>query len=182
MGKLLLAAATLAFAACQPMYGAPAPRLKNPVPNHPVGGGEPPPAAIVYVEECEFHTTALSGKPKRDIQKSQDYVVKADTNMAGADKAKQGKDKGDMLIDSIQEYGTALQKDPYNAEATLKLARAYDVVRRKGCALALLDRLQKLSNNPLFEKAATTQIDDVENNRAWFGGYRKDALKAVGRP
>jgi len=182
MGKLVLAVATLAFAACQPMYGAPAPRVKNPTPLPRPTTIEPKAEPKTYIEECTFRTTPVTRPAKRDPARSEELVKKADANLVSHDKTTVPKDKGDLLIDSIQEYGAALDKDPYNAEATLKLARAYDKAQRKGCALRMLDRLSKLAGHPTYERQATAQIDDVENHKAWFEDYRKDALRTLGRP
>ena len=73
-----------------------------------------------------------------------------------------------------------MQKDPYNADATLKLAVAYDKVLHKGCALAMLKRLASLSSNPKFANESNRARDAVGDNATWFKGYRKDALQAAG--
>ena len=182
MGKLLFVVATLTLAACQPMYGAPAQRIRDPVPNHPDDIAAAAPQPVIYDENCEVHTRAVTTPPRRDLPRSQALVAKADASAVASDHAVAPHDKAELLIDSIQEYGAALERDPYNAEATLKLALAYDKALRKGCALAMLDRLAKLANHPTYEHAATEQLDDLENHRTWFGGYRKDALRAAGRP
>lgn len=186
MGKLPLLA-VIAFAACQPMYGAKAPPLKNPpiVPEKkrvikPDDVAKKP----VPKEDCEWRTTALPDPtklPKRDTSKSQEAVVRADTKLQSSDRATDDKAKGDLLIDSIQEYGAALNKDPYNAEATLKLALAYDKVLRKGCALKLINRLAKMSSYPKLERSANEKLDDIENHKTWLEDYRQEALKATGR-
>jgi hypothetical protein len=72
-------------------------------------------------------------------------------------------------------------KDPYSVDATLKLAIAYDKAMRKGCALALLKRLSQLAGHPKYGSEANRRIDDIDANGAWFKGYRKDAMAAVGR-
>ena len=187
MGKLLLAAATFVVAACQPMYGAKAPKPRDPTVVPEAKRKiivEPEVEKPKPIEECEFHTATLTGPklPKRDTSASKERVATADGKLAGSDRATEHKAKGDLLKSSVDDYHAALQRDPYNAEATLKLALAYDKAWRKGCALKLLDRLAKLAAHPTFEKAAIVQIDDVESHKSWFSDYRKEALKAIGRP
>jgi len=184
MGKLLLAVATLAFAACQPMYGAPPQKLKTPsrVPP-PVGykDDDKGPVFVDATDDCSLRTTPVVGKPRRDTPRSDALVQKADQTAVAADKSTVGTEKGNLLIDSITDYGAALQKDPYNAEATLKLALAYDKVYRKQCAISMLTRLNKLASNPTYERAANEKLDDLEHHKSWFSRYRNDALHAAGR-
>ncbi len=180
MGKLL-ATATLVFAACQPMYGAKAPPVRNPAPIIHAQVIEPPAAPKQQIEDCNYKVVAIIKVPKRDVVRAQDHVQKADVAVANFDKTSVPKDKGDLLIDSIQQYANALEKDPYSAEATLKLARAYEKAQRKGCALRLLGRLAKLADHPTYERQANEQIDDVKNHKSWFEDYRKDALEALSR-
>jgi hypothetical protein len=186
MRKLLLLA-SFVVAACQPMYGEKAPRVKDPT-VVPEGKrkiiAEPEVEKLKPIEDCEFHTSPVAGPklPKRDMPASKDRVATADTKLAGSDRATDNDSKGKLLKASVEDYQAALQRDPYSAEATLKLAIAYDKALRKGCALKLLDRLAKLAAHPTFEKSATVQIDDVENHKSLFGDYRKEALKAIGRP
>ena len=85
-----------------------------------------------------------------------------------------------MIKEAIDKYRNALIKDPYNVDATLKLAVAYDKVLRKGCALAMLKRLAALSNNPKCASEANRNIDSIDANGQWFKGYRKEAMAAVG--
>ena len=89
--------------------------------------------------------------------------------------------KASLVVAAIQKYADALRADPYDAEATLDLALAYDHVLRKGCALALLHRLESLTANSQLAEKAKRKIDELVDNRQWFGGYRKDALAAVNR-
>ncbi len=85
------------------------------------------------------------------------------------------------VVTAIESYRRALLSDPYNAEATLKLALAYDRVLRKRCALALLGRLEKLAANPKFQPDADPMIQLVVQNPHWFKPYHGDALRAVGQ-
>jgi hypothetical protein len=166
------------LAACQPMYGASPQRLRTPEPIKPpttLPGGET--ATIIYDEDCDL-LTAKVPKVTRETKQSEVYVAQGDQKVADFDATPA---KTDLIIDGIDEYSAALRKDPFNAKATLKLALAYDKVRRKGCALALLQRLDQLAQNPKFAPEASGVIDEIEQRRKWFGGYRKEALRKLGR-
>ena len=187
MGKLPLLV-VFAFAACQPMYGAKTPPLKNPavVPEKKrVIKPDDVAAKPQPIEDCMWRTTPLpdpTKMPKRDIARSQEATQRADQKIASTDNPNvEPKAKEALLIDSIQDYGAALTKDPYNAEATLKLAVAYDKVLRKGCALKLINRLAKMTAHPKLERDANAKLDEIENHKAWFGDYRPEAMKATGR-
>jgi hypothetical protein len=186
MGKLPLLV-VFAFAACQPMYGGKAPAMKNPsvVPEskRKIKTDDLPKKAEP-IETCEWRTTPLpdpTKMPKRDAVRSQEATQRADQKQLGAERATDTKAKEALLIDSIQDYGAALNKDPYNAEATLKLALAYDKVLRKGCALKLINRLAKMTAHPKLERDANAKLDEIENHKTWFEDYRPEAMKATGR-
>lgn len=181
MGKMLVAMAALGLCACQPMYGAKPDKVKNPSVVRHVPTADPPPVPKVYIDDCQYKVVSTPKPPKRDIPRAEESTRRGDAALGTFEKASDTKSKTDMLIDSVQQYGNALEKDPFSAEATLKLARAYDVAQRKGCALRLLGRLAKLAENPTFEKKANEQLDEIQNHKAWFEDYRKDALQAAGR-
>lgn len=170
----------IALAGCQPMYGGPPAKMRNPVPIKPPKDLPVEIVKITYDEDCELLTRTVK-HPRRDTSRAEGHVRTADAILGKAEQAPEAKAKGDLFIDGIDEYGAALVKDPFNAEATLKLALAYDKVLRKGCALALLQRLHKLAENPTFARDAEGRIDELTENKKWFEGYRRDALKAVGR-
>jgi len=173
MGKALIAVCVLA--GCQ-MYKSTSPKLKNP---EPVAHKEvaAPVAEVPYVEACTVDFSAQPVKRRQTTAAAQ-LVVTADTSLDTAARAKDDQAKVGIVKSSIQTYSEALIKDPYNAEATLKLALAYDRVLRKGCALAMLKRLSKLASNPAFQ--ADARIDRVVDNEQWFKGYREAALRAIG--
>ena len=168
------------FGACQPMYGEKAATMKNPEPIKPPKDLPVEVVKITYDEDCELITKPVKN-PRRDTKRAQIHVRTADQKVVDAEAATEPKTRGDLFIDGIDQYGTALASDPFNAEATLKLALAYDKVLKKGCALALLQRLDKMAQNPTLADDANEKIDAVTDHKKWFEGYRRDALKAVGR-
>ncbi len=180
MGKTLIAVTTLLLAACQPMYGDKAATMRNPPPIKPPKDLPVEVTKVIYDVNCQLVTRPVKN-PRRDAKRSEIHVRAGDQNMSIGEKAAEPQARGVAFVDGIDQYSTALTSDPFNAEATLKMAIAYDKVLRKGCALALLQRLNKLAENPTFADAANEKIDEVTGNKKWFEGYRRDALKAVGR-
>jgi CCR4-NOT transcriptional regulation complex NOT5 subunit len=179
----LIACLVLATTAtgCQKLYGGSPERLKNPErkkkPDDPDIAATP----VKYVEDC---TANFRDDPKLvrvNTGLANQLVGDGDTAMQNANKAKDAASQAELIKVSIDKYRNALIKDPYNHEATLKLALAYDMVYRKGCALAMLKRIQSLQANPKYAKQANLKADEVVDNASWFKGYRKDAVAAVGR-
>ena len=166
---------------CQDMYGGKPERLKAPEPHKRPPEAETGPIEIKYVEDCpsDFRGDPKKVSPQPSIAGT--LVGEGDGALANSDRAKEPKEQVGLIKDAIDKYRNALVKDPYNVDATLKLALAYDRVLRKGCAIAMLKRLASLSNNPKWASEANRNIDSIDANAQWFKGYRKDAMAAVGR-
>lgn len=167
---------------CQPLYGGKPDKLaKPPTKKRPP---EPPPVVveIKYIEDC---VASFRDDPKKAPPPQRTIANKladdGDAAMAAATKMKEPIQAANAIKDAVDKYGNALKKDPYNAEITLKLAVAYDAVYRKGCALAMLKRLQTLSTNPSVAPNADRVINGVSDNSNMFKGYRKEAVAAIGR-
>lgn len=177
MGQLWTAVWVLSLAACQPMYGQKADPLTKLDPNRPP---TIQPEPIAYVDDCnfDFHKRAPVAHVTTNAQLDRD----GDVQVAKAEKAPTPPEKVDLANDAITTYSRALRDNPYDPDATLGLARAYDSVRRKGCALALLERLGKLADHPRFASAAMPVAQSVGAHRTWFKDYRKEALAALGNP
>lgn len=183
--RALLLGACVVFASgsvgCQPLYGSKPEKLRNPERKKKPAEEDEKPPEIKYVEECvaNFRDDPKLARP--DPGRANSLVSDGDAALAGVPKAKSPASQAELIKDSIDKYRSALVKDPYNTEATLKLAIAYDMVYRKGCAIALLKRLSALESHPKYKSAAKRVADEVADNPSYFKGYRKDAVQAVGR-
>jgi hypothetical protein len=166
---------------CKPLYGGKPERLATPARK------KAPPEQVVEapkipeIEDCQADFRADPKTVRADARMSERLAGEGDTAMANAAKSTDAGAQAGLYKDSIDKYRNALIKDPYNAEATLKLALAYDKVYRKGCAIAMLKRLAALSANPKYARSANPAIDSIGDNGQWFKRYRKDAITAVGR-
>jgi len=177
----LLACVLFGSTGCQQLYGGKPERLKTPdkraKPVDPVGTTD----TVKYIDDC---TANFRDDPKRvfrDKQGSSTLVQAGDDSLSQAGKITDPAAQAESIRVSIDKYRNALQKDPYNADATLKLALAYDRVYRKGCALKLLARIATLEGHPSFRVDAKRAADQVADSGEWFKGYRKEAVAAVGR-
>ncbi|HEY1551204.1 MAG TPA: hypothetical protein VGG28_25420 [Kofleriaceae bacterium] len=162
------------------LYGGPSdPLHRVPQTKPPAGAAADDTPAVAYVEDCEtdFHRDARGVVVHPDTATTR--VREGETASITATK-KSGVEQAKLLVESIDHYADALRADPYDASATLGLAIAYDRVLRKGCALAMLRRLNALSQNPHVSPDAKLRVANVVDNPQWFKGYRNAALTAVG--
>jgi hypothetical protein len=176
--------ALLMLSACQPLYGGKPESLKR------LETKKRPPqeatkvAAVVYNEDCatSFFDPPPPRAPAPSPGQAQGSVQTGRQSIDQARRAPDAPSKVNSIIAAIESYKAALVKDPYNAEATFYLAEAYDMVLRKGCAIALLKRLAALQTHtaPVDERARS-KINELMDNPSMFAGYRKDAVTAVGR-
>jgi hypothetical protein len=168
-------------AGCEPLYGGKPEKLATPVRKKPPKEEPLPETPVKMVDECtaDFRADPRTVRPQTNV--SSDLTDQGTTALANSEKATDPTAQSGLIRESIDKFRNALIKDPYNAAATLRLARAYDKVYRKGCALAMLKRLATLAANPKFSRPANAEIDSIGDNSQWFRHYRKDAMTAVGR-
>jgi hypothetical protein len=183
-GLLLLSFAIvlgLGSTACQPLYGGKPEKLRNP--DKKKKPPAPPEAVteVKYIEDCNANFRGDAKSVSRDSTQSNILVENGDNQLGQADKSKEPEKQAQFISLAIDKYINALKKDPYNAEATIKLALAYDRVLRKGCALKLLARLPLLEANPTYRSKAKQAADLVGDSKEWFKAYRKEAVAAAGR-
>lgn len=168
------------------MYSGKAERIKNPPPIKPPatvpGQGENAEPPVVYNENpCPIRlSNAVPGAKKKTVSTAS-LTAEGDQKFEKIDAAPTPAAKTALLLDSLDKYRRALIDDPFSAEATLKLALAYDKARYKSCALSLLGRLAQLAEHPRYARAANQRIDEVVDTQAYFKAYRPQAVSAVGR-
>jgi len=168
-------------AGCQPLYGGKPEKLATPPKKAPPKDEPVVEAPVKMVEECTADFQADPRTAQKQTSQSEALTEQGAAAIANSEKATEPTARAGLIREGIDRFRNALIKDPYNASATLKLARAYDSVYRKGCALAMLKRLAKLASNPKFARTANAEIDSIGDNSQWFRHYRKDAMTAVGR-
>lgn len=186
MVRAILVSAVVVFVGgslgCQALYGGKPEKLRNPERKKKPADEAEAVVQVKYVDDCVFNDRADPVSVKADdARKSKQLVEEGEITLAQLPKTKEPAQQASLITRSIEIYRSALLKDPYNADATYSLAVAYDMVYRKGCALALLKRIQKLEANPRFKTSARRVADVVADNPQVFKGYRNDAKQAVGR-
>lgn len=184
MGRKLVACAVIAIGAlsgCQQLYGGKPERMRNP--EKKKKPPEPPEEVVTvkYVDDCAADFRGDPAKARPQVGMANQLVGEGETALQSSAKAKDPAGQAELIKVSIDKFRNALTKDPYNTDATIQLAVAYDLVYRKGCALVMLKRLAALEANPKFAKGAKLAIDRITDNASWFKGYRKDAIAAIGR-
>lgn len=179
--RQLVVAIALATVACSPLYGAKPEKLAKPQPKKRPPEEKVAAPEVKYVEDCNasFRDDPKTAKTEKAI--ADRLANDGDAAMDVGKKAKEPAGQASGYKEAIDKYGNALKKAPFDATITLKLALAYDAVYRKGCAIALLKRLESLSKNPKVSPDANRIIDSIGDQPTWFKGYRKDAIAAIGR-
>ncbi len=181
---LLLVLVTGAFVAtetgCAHPYSGKPERLKKPrKKKHPPAAEDAAaPAEVVWDEECRANFND-DKRPLRRHEKAAEQMADQATQMLLQAETMDGAARINTVIDAITKLKNALKKDQFNPEATLKLAVAYAVVHKKGCALRLLERLNDLQRMEEVSRKAQLAIRRATNEPA-FDGFRKDANAAMG--
>lgn len=177
-----IAISAAAAPACGPLYGGKAEKLKPPSKKPRPPEAEVTAAPIKYIDDCtvNFATPAVTPRASSAARSSAET---AEQKVDESIRAAEPKAQISAVEGAISAAKVALKADPYNANATLQLARAYDRALRKGCALALIKRLATLETATSydFSKEAKSALDRVSDNPKWFSGYRKEAISAAGR-
>jgi hypothetical protein len=166
----------IGLAACK-LYGDPAAKMHTPdsQPAKPEAAAGP-----VYVKECPVDGPRVLKPAKPDEVAAAAGVHSSEVALAHYDTETNADQRVSLLKQSVDGYRTALVKDPYNVEATLGLAVAYDVAHRQGCALVMLHRLYELASHPKWSIPARSAIGRIGTTQRWFKDYRSEALVAVG--
>jgi len=175
--------ALLMVAACSGPYAGSPEKLKKPV-KKPMPDEAPISAVIVFADDCPVKFQEEPGKAmqqhKTGKRAADQKTAQADELLDKARATTVDKDKASQTADAIAKLRSALIDDPYHAEATYKLAHAYARARRKGCAIALLGRLNALEKYNDFAGDAKRKKDEAETDPV-FQPFRKDANGALNR-
>jgi hypothetical protein len=167
---------------CKPMYGDKPEKMRDPRVTAAGSGSAEPPPTKQYDPKCTTTPNLVApakGAP-RDIAAAQTFVQTGDAAATkAADAANTVDQKRDLVLDAINQYIRALQKDPYDADATVKLAILYDRTLRKGCAIYMLKRLETLAQHRAFEVQARNMKEYVYANSHLFADYRDEALREI---
>jgi hypothetical protein len=179
----VVAAFALAAAGCKPLYGNPPEDMKRPPRTKPPKApkGEDTAVARQLDPNCQYNFHLKSNSVKREQSAAAALLTTGDGQASQALKEEDVKVKTAKYLSSLDSYKQALVKDPYYADATLRLALTYDKFNNKGCALALLTRIGTLQTNATYAADAARVADRVHATAEWFDGYRNEALKAVNR-
>lgn len=167
-----------ATASCSHPYSGKPQKLKKPrkkkVPEEEVVEAEGP----VLDEECRANFFA-DPNPRRKVRPARVLATEAEGYIRQAE-AKEGSERVVAVKDAISKLKNSLRADPYSPQATYNMAVAYALVGKKGCAVALLQRLNDLTKMPAVESSAARIIDRA-NRDPRFDLFRKDADAAMGR-
>jgi hypothetical protein len=164
---------------CKPLYGGKAEAMKAPPKKKPPPEADVAAVQIAWDEECETDFHGKPGAVPPNIPAGRALSENASNTLVQAERAPDPKQRAGLTLEAIDKYKQALNKDPYNAEATYGLAVAYTKVLKKGCTLKLLKRLSDLKNNPKFAGDAQRMIDAASDQNA-FKPFKKDAQGALG--
>ncbi len=137
-------ACALATTGCKGLYSTKADPLKSPGDVKRHVDPPDPSLTIKYVDDCPTNFRADPRGVVRDPKGAKRFVDSGEASIALAAKQPDPTAQASTVKTGIDSYRTALSYDPYNADATLDLALAYDKVYRKGCALKLLARISAL--------------------------------------
>jgi hypothetical protein len=167
-----------ATAGCAGPYSGQSEKLKRPKEKRrpkPKEGEEP---ALVMSDKCR---TNFFEKPttRRNERLGLTLSKQAETTIVEAD-AQTGEARLLLVQEALSKLRNALKADPYGPEPTYKMAVAYALAGKKGCSLALLERLQLLSRMPEVQTEAERTIGRAQRDQA-FDAFRKDADAALGR-
>ncbi len=173
-----MAAAPIFTAACSGPYDGAAEKVKKPTKKNRPPDVAAPAVEIKYDDECKTKFEEDGSKVRRKSPQSQ--IDAGDVALQNVDSNGDMAVKASFAVEAINKYKNALAQDPYSGIATYKLAIAYALVRKKGCALALLKRLTVLQKHPDFDAEATRMIKSVDGEPA-FKGFHKEALTAAGQ-
>jgi len=167
-------------AGCAHPYSGKPEKLKRPKKKNRPEPTEEDKAAeeVQWDEECRANFFDDKKPKRRSPGAAAGLTKKADELLLAAD-GQDGAQRIETVVEAMSKLKNALKKDQFNPEATYKLAVAYAMVLKKGCALRLLERLNELQKMEEVARKAELTIKRATKDLA-FEGFRKDADAAMG--
>jgi hypothetical protein len=181
-----LIAATLLFTACATPYSDPPdtlgmPKRKAPKPVSAEAAKVPVYGGLSEADTCKFDFNQkdqpLTKKPQQ--VRAQSQAQDAENAMAGADGAI-GAQRRNQVQEAIGISTEALRTDPYSPAATYAMARAYALVGKKRCSVAMLQRLGDLATGFPDLAGDVGKLVAREKTDGAFEPFRKEADSALG--
>jgi hypothetical protein len=185
MRATLLLVSTLILFACAAPYSDPPDTLsmpkKKPPKVDPNAGKVPVFGGLSEPDTCKFDFNAKD-QPlvKRPQQvKAQSVAQDAENAMAGAENAI-GQQRRSQVQEALTLSTDALRVDPYSPQGTYAMARAYALVGKKRCSLAMLARLSDLPTGFPDLAGDVGKLVAREKTDSAFEPFRKEADTAAG--
>lgn len=179
--RALLVAVALAFASagCSGPYTGKAEKLSRPKKKKRPAAeeGAEAPSEVVLDEKCRANFFA-EPTTRRRARDAETLAKQADAILTEAER-QDGAARIGSVKEALSKLSNALQKDPYDPLSTYKMAVAYALVNKKGCAIELLKRLNELQKHPEVEGEAARTVKRAQGDFA-FEAFRKDANAAMG--
>ena len=169
----------VASTGCKHPYSGRAEKLKHPSKkSKPEATEEEIADAPVLDEKCRTNfflepTTRRKEGLGRSLAKSADSLLTEAEDQ-------EGQSLISTVTDALSKLSNSLKADPYGPEATYKMAVAYAIVGKKGCSIALLQRLNELTKMPDVAAEADRTVRRALSDQT-FELFRKDADAALGR-
>lgn len=164
---------------CAHPYSGKAEKLKKPrKKKKPKATEEELAAAPVLDEKCRTNFF-MDPTTRRKVRRGKSLAGEADGILGDAD-GSEGQQRITTVKRALSKLRNALSADPYGPEATYKMAVAYAMVGKKGCAVALLDRLNQLTKMPAVASEAERTVNRALRDQN-FELFREDADAALGR-
>lgn len=169
----------VASTGCKHPYSGKSEKLKNPrKKKKPEPTEEELAEAPVLDEKCRTNFF-LEPTTRRKESLGRNLAKEADSLLTEAEE-QEGLTRISTVTDALSKLNNALKADPYGPEATYKMAVAYAVVGKKGCSIALLQRLNELTKMPEVATEADRTVRRALADQT-FDLFRKDADAALGR-
>ena len=169
---------TLGPLGCAHPYSGKPEKLKKPRKKKKPETEEAVAEAPVLDEKCKANFFA-DPTTRRKKKQSRNLAAQGEALLAEAE-GREGAALISSITDALSKLGNSLKADPYAPQPTYKMAVAYAMVGKKGCSLALLQRLNDLTKMPEVADQADRIINQALRDQS-FELFRKDADAAMGR-